>query len=155
MLRLLLPLIALVAVAGCSSTEPGSSLDPLSQSLLRATREVPSFGGVAFEGERLVVFTLGEAPTAEATARALFGTEIEVEVRTRPARGQGSEILKDRASAASGPGATSADYDETTGYVRVGVLDAASVRSVAAALEAAGLPMDQIIVQVESPVVAY
>jgi hypothetical protein len=158
MSRLLLPLVALVAVAGCSSTDPvGDTLDPLSQRLLRATTEVPSFGGVAFEGERLVVFTLGEAPDAEAAVRALFGTEIEVEVRTRPARGQGSEILKDRAAAASfgAPGGISADYDETTGYVRVGVRDAASVRSVAAALEAAGLPMDQIIVQVETPAVAY
>lgn len=157
MRRLLVPLVALVAVAGCSSTESyESTLDPLSQQLLRATREVPQFGGVAFEGERLVVSTLGEAPAAEAAVRALFGTDIETEIRVRPERGRGSESLKDQASRATpgSLGATSFDYDETTGYVRVGVRDAASVRRVAAALEAASLPVAQIIVQVERPVVA-
>lgn len=152
--RLALSLVALLALAACSSTGPGDALDPLSQSLLRATSEVPAFGGVAFEGSRLVVYTLGAQPSAEAAVRALFGAGVAVEVRTRPERGQGSESLKDAVAALGVDGTTSVDYDETTGYVRLGVVDAESVRRSTAALDASALPSSEVIVQVERRVIA-
>lgn len=144
---------ALLLLAACSSTEPGDALDPLSQRLLRATSEVPAFGGVTFEGSRLVVFTLGVQPAAEATVRSIFGPDA-VEIRTRPERGYGSEDLKDAVSALDVGGAVSVDYDETTGYVRLGVVDADAVRRATAALDASMLPTSEVIVQVEPRIVS-
>jgi hypothetical protein len=122
--------------------------------MLRATSEVPAFGGVAFEGDRLVVFTLGSQPTAAPVVRTIFGAETDVEVRTRPEAGQGSESLKDAVSALGIDGSATVDYDETTGYVRLGVVNAEAVRRASVALGASDLPATEVIVQVESPIVA-
>lgn len=148
-------LVALLALAACSSTEPDDALDPLSRGLLRATTEVPAFGGVAFEGQRLVVFTLGAQPEAEATVRAIFGADVAVDLRVRPERGQGSESLKDAVAALGVDGTLSVDYDETTGYVRLGIVDAESVRRATAALDASTLPAAEVIVQVEPRIILH
>ena len=125
-------LLLVVLLSACSGSEPTDTpADALTEALRRATHEVPAFGGVEFEGDLVVVYTLGPASGAEAAVRALFEGEAPTEVRTRPARGQGSESLKDDVSRlvfGALDGAQSSDYDETTGYVRLGVLSADAVR---------------------------
>lgn len=158
MLRATLALAFVLTLSACDSTsDPATQLDPLSEGLLRATSRVPDFGGVELEGERVTVYTLGDIAAARAAVTSIFGDDTAVNVENRPAQGQGSEGLKDRASAvlfSTENGTVSADYDETTGYVRIGVRDAESVRRTLRALRASDLPQAEIILQVELPVVA-
>jgi len=154
MLRATLAFAFLLTLSACDSTaDPAAQLDPLSQSLLRATSDVPSFGGVELDGERVTVYTLGDVAAARVAVNRIFGDEMAVEIKSRPPQGRGSEGLKDQVSATIN-GISTTDYDETTGYVRVGVRDAEAVRRTIQAIRASTLPESEIIVQVELPFVA-
>lgn len=149
-MRLPALLLVLLSVSACSSADPGADgpTDALSQGFIRAAREVPAFAGVALDGDRPVVFTRGDVSAAEPAVRAIFGPAADV--RARPERGRGSESLKDAVSRAvfgSVPGAHLVDYDETTGYVVLGVDDAASVRESYEAMRSARIPTDEVVVQ--------
>ena len=155
MARTSLVLTALFALAACSSTTPDDGSDDwLTEPFARAATEVPQFGGVAFDGARPVVFTLGDRAAATPAARALLGDEVVV--RERAPRGQGSEALKGAATRlllGSVRDVQSTDYDETTGYVRVGVLTASAVREAHRVMAAAGFPTSEVIVEVEGRIV--
>lgn len=166
MLRTALAFAFLLALSACDSTYPEARLDPLSESFLRVTNEVPSFGGVEYKlrgddagddaTEPLVtVYTLGDVAAAEAVAGPLFRRlAVRVEVKSRPAQGRGSEELKNQAGAillGIPNGGTSADYDERTGYVRIGVRNASAVRRTLEAIRANALPESDIIIQVDLP----
>lgn len=153
--RPLAALLSAVVFNACSADAPFEpAVDPMMARLLVAPGAIPAFGGVTFEGSRLVIHTIGVAPAAEPAARALFGANADLEIRARPAFGRGSEGLKSRAAAVlfSVEGGQSADYDEATGYVRLGVVRAEAVRSVMDALVATDLPVSEILIHVEPPV---
>lgn len=164
MLRATLALALILTLSACdSTTDPAGQLDPLSQSLLRATTDVPGFAGVELEtgeaiqtlGPIVLVYTLGDVAAARTAAASIFrGQGYQIQIQSRPAQGRGSEALKDQAAAAlfgGENGAQSADFDETTGYVRVAVRDAAGVRQAYRVLQASDLPQSEIIIQVELP----
>ncbi|MCI0573011.1 MAG: hypothetical protein L0Y66_19875 [Myxococcaceae bacterium] len=52
-------------------------------------------------------------------------------------------------------GASSLDFDERVGYLRVGLVDAEAVETAQAKLENLGIPLDQVILQVEPPAIAW
>ena len=155
MVRSHLALTALVALAACSSTAPDDgSDDRLTEPFARAAAEVPQFGGVAFDGDRPVVFTLGDGTAATPVARAILGDGVVV--RERRPFGFGSEAMKGAATRlllGSVRGAQSTDYDETTGYVRVGVLTGSAVREVYRVMEGVRFPTSEVLVEVESRIV--
>ncbi len=149
--------LALLSLAACSSTEPeGSGLDALTEQFVRARAEVPSFGGVAIEGDRPVVITLGADPAAGPAVRSIFGDAAEV--RARPEQGRGSEALKDRVSNATFgvvEDAQSVDYDETTGYVVLELVTAAALGEVYPTLERAGVPTSEVLVEVSGSRIVF
>ena len=160
-MRLLCPALfyALLTLSACSAASPDDEAPPdaLTAGFLRAATEVPAYGGVAVDGGRPVVFTLGAEPAASPVVASIFGSEIDADVRERAAFGRGSEALKDHVSRlvlGSVPNTQSVDYDETTGYVRLGVTTADAVQATLSAMERAGLPTSEIIVSVEGRVTA-
>ena len=76
-------------------------------------------------------------------------------VRARPPRGSASEEMKDAASHAMGvPGVGRLGYDETNGYIRVGLVDVEATEPVQVRLDEHGIPRDQVIIQAVRPIVA-
>ncbi len=145
-------LLLILALAACSSTSPedSSTLDGLTEQFARATAEVPSFGGLTFDGNAPVVFTLGDEPAAKPIVQEIFNADVAVQARLPV--GRGSEALKDLASRlllGKVRDVQSADYDETTGYVRIGVVTAEAVREGYRVLEDAEYPTEEVIVEVE------
>ena len=157
-LRVSLLLVLLAgSLAACSVTEPREDLrDGLSDVLSQLLVEVPAFGGVTYDdNERLVVYTLGEAPEAAAEIRnrigALLATSDDppdpgVEIRQRPARGNATAALRDRIDP---PLADTVVLDAETGYVRVGVWTDYAARTVIFELREADIPLTDVIVQVQ------
>ena len=142
-----------LAFAGCSSSGPEETLalDGLTDQFARATSEVPSFGGFAFDDDTPVVLTLGPEPSAGSVVRTIF--QADIPVRARPKFGGGSEALKDRATRlllGKVQGVQSTDYDGTTGYVRVGAVTARAVHEAHRVLESAGYPTNEVIIEVEA-----
>ena len=149
----------LFSLSACDTSEPsGLPRDVLSQDLSKIVAEVPSFGGVAFEAPAapgqsgVVVYTLGGDAAAEAELRqrlgGLFVDPDTLHVRARPARGGGSEALAGQVAAAvSRP--LRVEYDEATGYVRAGFWTVHAARGAAHDMEQAGVPLADVILQVE------
>ena len=157
--RSLLALVLAGALGACSFTEPGGGepRDVLSSALSDILTDVPAFGGVTYDDDsRLVVYTLGEAPEAEAEIRARLGPllieqdgdaiDAGYDLRQRPAHGHATVALRDRISA---PLADTVELDPATGYVRVGVWTEYAARSVVHDLQEAGVSHTDVIVQVQ------
>ncbi|MDT7858307.1 hypothetical protein RQM47_16785 [Rubrivirga sp. S365] len=51
--------------------------------------------------------------------------------------------------------AQTTDYDETTGYVRLGVLTADAVRDAYRVMDDIDFPTENVIVQVQAPIMLY
>lgn len=158
-------LIALtLTLLACSSAEPegGDLVDPLSIELWRVAAEIPAFGGIGYDesvrdefgSSLLVLYTLGEDPAAEAEIRRRVGSfnPLHYTVRTRPAQGEGSAELADQiAEVVSFQIYESrVAYDSTTGYVRVGTLTINTAAINFYDLVQAGIPLEDVIIQVEN-----
>lgn len=148
-----------LGVAGCSITSSSeSTFEPTTEQLRRVTHQVPTFGGVLFEQDQLVVFVLGSTQTgaAQDSLREIFGTEAaEIDLKVRSPEGNASEELKRSASnILTIEEASSLDFDEKTGYLRVGVTEVKGIRKAMDKLKEIDIPLGEVILQVESPVVA-
>lgn len=150
-------LLCLILSAGCLTPEDGPEQSPLTRQFLRVTREVPAFGGITRENGGWAVSLLDpeQREAAETRLRDIFGEEAaRISVRVRPARGSASEEMKDAAGDVLGvPGVGRLDYDETTGYLEVGLVDVEALEPAQAKLEALGIPLDQVIFQAVAPIV--
>ena len=129
---------------------------PRTQQFIRVTKEVPAFGGVTRENGAWVVSLLDpeQREAAETKLRDIFNEEAaQLSVRVRAPRGGASEEMKDEATdVLSVEGVGTLDYDETTGYLRVGVIDVEAIEPVQAKLDALGIPLDVVILQVQLPI---
>ncbi|MDP1822682.1 MAG: hypothetical protein Q8L48_05555 [Archangium sp.] len=150
------PILALVfALQACAPAQPaeGESLDPFTLQLLRVTKETPSFGGFHSEAGALVVFIFDEAQRGPAAASltAIFGDTAPA-LNTRPARGQSSESVKNGAAdVLSVPGTSSFDFDETTGFLRVGVWKASALEPVQTKLLELSVPLESVVLEIQRP----
>ena len=149
-------LAVLLSLSGCSTGSPvdGVDLEALTDGFIRARSEVPEFGGVSVVRDEPVVLTFGEVSAALPVVRSIFG-EVGT-VRTRAAFGGASEALKDEVSRTvfdtyPSVGATYVDFDERIGYVRLGVANATGVARAYEALDRAGLPTSEVVVEVIPP----
>lgn len=161
-MRTLLALSAAAALLGCAGPQDG----PGTESAARFTRfaqipdVVPGFRGLGRLDDVWIVYTrsASELEEAEAQLEALFGrfSGDRFVVSVRPERGSASEELKVQArDVLSVPSAVMLDYDELTGYLRIGVSDPEVIREVEAALREAAVPVDEAILQVHPPMVAH
>lgn len=150
-------LLCMLLSVGCITpgTETESEPSTLTQQFLRVTKEVPAFGGVTRENGQWVVSLLdaAEHEAAEARLRDIFQEEAAgIAVRVRAAQGGASEQTKDAATdVLSVPGVSRLDFDETTGYVRVGLVDVEAIEPAQVKLVALGIPLDQVILEVVRP----
>lgn len=149
----------ILALAACDTSGPADiGRDVLSAELSRAVAEVPAFGGLTFEAPTaagytgIVVYTLGDDAAAEADLRAriggLFAEPDTLYIRARPARGNGSEALAAQVTREVSQPIRS-EYDARTGYVRVGFWTQLAARQAFYQLESAGVPLTDVIIQVE------
>jgi hypothetical protein len=89
---------ALVLLLGLASGCSGSGAnddppDPTTEQLRQVGQCVPTFGGVQWDGDRLVVFVLKEEKigVAREVLRNIFGpAAATVDLQVRPANGEGS-----------------------------------------------------------------
>jgi len=156
---LLFTSLIFVSIGGCSITDSNESVsDPSTEQLRRVTNQVPTFGGVLFEQEKLVVFVLGskQINAARDSLRNVLGTDAEkVDLRVRPPKGNASEELKRSArEVLSIEAANFLDFDETTGYLRVGVTGGWAIRKAEEKLKEIGISLEDVILQVQSPITA-
>ncbi|KFA93110.1 hypothetical protein Q664_11225 [Archangium violaceum Cb vi76] len=131
---------------------------PLTRQFIRVTKEVPAFGGVARENGTWVVSLLGseQREAAETKLWDIFNEEAtNIAVRVRPTRGSASEEMKLAATdVLSVEGVGTLDYDETTGYLRVGLTDVEAIGAAQAKLDTLDVPLEQVIFQAEAPIVS-
>jgi hypothetical protein len=94
--------------------------------------------------------------TAEEKLRDIFGEEAAtIVVRVRAPRASASEQTMDAATEVlSVPGIERLDYDERTGYLLVGLVDLEAIETAQLKLDELGIPLDQVIIQVVSPIVS-
>jgi len=156
---LLSTLFLFASAAGCSFTDSNeSTFDPSTEQLRRVTNQVPTFGGVLFEQDQLVVFVLGEKQieAAEDSLRGIFGADAaQIKLEVRPPEGNASEELKQSSrNVLSVETARTLGFDETTGYLRVGVTEVKGVRQAKEKLQEIGTPLEEVILQVQSPITA-
>ncbi|MFY0584108.1 hypothetical protein ACN28S_66160 [Cystobacter fuscus] len=122
-------LLCVILSAGCTAPGPGSEQEQsaLTRQFIRVTKEVPAFGGVTREDGGWVVSLLdpGQRESAEARLRDIFQEDAaHITVRVRAPRGSASEQTKEAARDVLGvPGVGTLDFDETTGYLRVGLVE--------------------------------
>jgi hypothetical protein len=149
-------LLLCIILSGCIT--PAIEQSPLTRQFIRVTKEVPAFGGVTRENGGWVVSLLDpeQREAAEARLRDIFSEEAaQVSVRVRAPRGSASEEMKDAATEVlSVQGVGTLDYDETTGYLQVGLIDVEALEPAQAKLDALGVPLEQVIFRVEEPIVA-
>ncbi len=149
--------LCVILSAACTPPDRGPEQSPLTRQFLRVTKEVPAFGGITREHGGWVVSLLdpGQREAAERRLRDIFKEESSsIAVRTRAPRGGASEELKDAATdVLNVPGTGSLDFDETVGYLRVGLVDVEAVEPVQTRLDALDIPLEQVILQVEAPIV--
>ncbi|HYO68647.1 MAG TPA: hypothetical protein VEU33_21455 [Archangium sp.] len=148
--------LCVILSTGCITPDTGTEQSPLTQQFLRVTKEVPAFGGITRENGAWVVSLLDpeQREAAETRLRDIFREEAaQITVRVRAARGSASEELKEAAVDVMGvEGVGTLGYDETTGYLQVGLIDVEALEPAQAKLQALGIPLDQVIFQVESPI---
>jgi hypothetical protein len=147
---------------GCLTPDPENEpREPSArtQQFLRVTKEVPTFGGVSRTGDRWVVFLFDseEREAAEARLADIFAEEaVDITVSVRAPRGGASELTKEAArDVMSVPGVGRLDFDETVGYIRVGLIDVEAVEPAQVKLRALGIPLDQVILEVVTPIVLF
>lgn len=155
-MRLAPLVLVLASLSACSLSIPDEdeAFNVLTDQFFRASNEVPSFGGLLLEDGIPIVYTLGPDPAATPVVESIF--DVNVEVRERPRRGNGSEALKGRATRlllGRVLNVQSTDYDETTGYVRIGALTAGAVRTAYQVLERTGYPMEVVLLEVQGQIV--
>lgn len=143
-----------VALAACSNGEPFDEVDPdpLSLKLRQATEQVPSFGGVAVNGDTITIYTLGSEPAAEPIVRSIFPGEMNVMVQERPSRGAASSVTL-RSVRRLAPTGTlySLGIDNSVGYLRVGVPNLEAARAISEALATGDVSLGEIILEVVRP----
>jgi len=153
-------LLCVLLFAGCAVPGPGSESEQsaLTRQFIRVTKEVPSFGGVTRENGGWVVFLLdpGQRESAEARLRDIFGEEAaRITVRSRAPHGNASEAMKEAARDVLGvPGVGMLDFDETNGYLQVGLVDVEALEPAQTKLDALGIPRDSVLFQAVTPIVA-
>ncbi|AKJ06370.1 Hypothetical protein AA314_07996 [Archangium gephyra] len=151
-------MLCVILSTGCLTPENELEQSPRTLQFVRVTKEIPAFGGVTRENGAWVISLLDaeQREAAETKLRDIFNEEAShLSVRVRAPRGSASEELKDEATEVlSVEGAGTLDYDETTGYLRVGVIDVEALEPVQAKLDALGIPLEQVILQVERPIVS-
>lgn len=149
-------LLLCVILSGCIT--PGTEQSPLTRQFIRVTQEVPAFGGVTRENGGWVVSVLApeQREAAEARLRDIFNEEAaQISVRVRAPSGSASEEMKNAATDVLGvQGVGKLDYDETTGYLRVGLIDVEALEPAQAKLEVLGIPLEQVIFQAEAAIVS-
>jgi hypothetical protein len=154
-----LALLCLLLFAGCipPGSQNGPKQSPRTLQFLRVTEEVPAFGGLARENGQWVIFLFDfeQRAAAETRLRDIFGEEAtQMTVRARAPRGNASEEMMNTAGAALGvPGIGRLDFDETNGYLRVGLVDVEATEPVQLKLDEHGIPRDQVIIEVVRPIV--
>ncbi|WP_375767055.1 hypothetical protein NR798_36020 [Archangium gephyra] len=151
--------LCLILSAGCiTPDESGPEQTPLTRQFMRVTKEVPAFGGITRENGGWVVALLDpeQREAAETRLRDIFGEEAaQIALRERAPRGSASEEMKNAARDVLGvPGVGRLDYDETTGYLEVGLVDVEALEPAQAKLDALGIPLDQVVFQAVAPIVA-
>ena len=137
--------LALVMAPACIEAE---ATDPQTLRLLSVTRQTPSFAGVHSENGALTVFIFDESKRAAANERlrAILGDPLPA-LLLRPARGTASEALKNSAGDVLSAGASFLDFDETVGYLRIGVPKASALEPVQAKLGELAIPLDEVILE--------
>ncbi|OJH37248.1 hypothetical protein [Cystobacter ferrugineus] len=153
-------LLCVLLSFGCNAPGPGNEQEQsaLTRQFIRVTKEVPAFGGVTREDGAWVVSLLDpeQRESAEARLRDIFEEDAaHISVRVRAPRGSASEQMKEAARDVLGvPGVGTLDFDETTGYLRVGLVEVETLESAQARLDTLGIPRDQVLFQAEAPIVA-
>jgi hypothetical protein len=128
--------VAALIFAGCS-VEAESTL---TARLRRVTTETPEFGGVRRTDSR--------APVSGGTLTVFVRSAGSVANATGAAAESNMLAAKDLLSV---EGASSLDFDETTGYLRVGVSSADALPALENKIQSLSLDPELIIVQVEAP----
>lgn len=142
--------------SGCSSSGANEDPpDPTTEQLRQVGQRVPAFGGVQLDDDRLVVFVLEEEKigVARQVLREIFGPAgAAIDLRARPANGEGSEALQESArEVLSVEAVNSLYYDETNGYLYIGLTRADALRPAMQKLTELGVPLDAVILQVQHP----
>ena len=119
---------------------------------LRELSALKSWGGVrSADGDSVTVAVRGES-AKEAFAREVtrvFEGFVPPEIVVRPEMSTANESTKDAVSSAAWVDAvTAVDYDETTGYARIGIRDARKLRAVEDSLGNASIDMSLVIIDV-------
>lgn len=143
-------------VSGCSSSGANEDPpDPTTEQLRQIGQRVPAYGGVELDDDRLVVFVLEEEKigVAREVLRDIFGPAgAAIDLRARPANGEGSEALQESArEVLSVEAVNSLYYDETNGYLYVGLTRADALRPAIQKLTELGIPLDVVILRVQHP----
>lgn len=149
--------LCVILSTGCGTPENELEQSPITRQFIRVTKEVPAFGGIARENGAWVVALLDseQREAAETKLRDIFNEEAtNIAVRIRPTRGSASEEMKTAATdVLSVEGVGTLDYDETTGYLRLGLTDVEAIGAAQAKLNALGVPLEQVIFQAQVPIV--
>lgn len=150
-------LLCVILSAGCTTPDGGTEQSPLTQQFLRVTKEVPAFGGISRENGEWVVSILDpeQREAAEAKLQDIFEEEAAtITVRVRAPHGSASEEMMTAATnVLSVPGTQSLDFDESTDYLRVGLIDVEAVEPAQLKLDELGIPLEQVILEVRRPIV--
>ena len=119
---------------------------------LRELSALTSWGGVrSGEGDSVTVAVRGES-AKDAFAREVtrvFDGFVPPQILVRPETSTANESTKDAVTSAAWVDAvTLVDYDETTGYARIGIGDARKLRAVEDSLANASIDMSLVIIDV-------
>ncbi len=161
--RFVLPLLA-VLFAACDTPGPESDLRDGLSADLSTLAAVSGFGGIFYDASApdrhgdptLVVYTLGEAPDAEAQIGDRL-TSYEYRLARRPARGTATAELVDQINVLEplvpmehhGRTAHRVEINPATGYVEVGVWTVFAAKAYQFAMEREDVPTDDVVLMVE------
>jgi len=148
--------LLLQLAAGCSGSGANNdTLDPSTEQLRQVGQNIPAFGGVQLDDDRLVVFVLEEEKigVAREVLRDIFGPAgAVIDLRARPSDGEGSAALQESARGVlSVEAVNSLYYDATNGYLYIGLTRADALGPAMQKLMELGIPLDAVILQVQHP----
>ena len=152
-----LGLAVMFVMQGCAAADQQQPPDPEFTRLMRVKSQTPSFAGLGSAEGALTVFIFDETKKEEAAAvlTSLFEA-TQPAIVTRPARGAASEALKDDVSGTlSVPGVSTLDFDETTGYLRVGFSKVSALEAVQANLLENSFSLDLVILDPQNMFVQF
>lgn len=134
-----------------TACSPPEGQDARTLDLQLATGQISPFAGFRSEEGVLTIFVFDEAQleAAKAQVSGIFA-DPRPALSVRPARGQASEALKNTATdVLSISGTSSLDFDETSGYLRLGVWKANALEPTQKWLLEHSVSLDQVIIQAE------